>query len=116
MLSDPHNQIPLEKNHIVCENPLLLEIKQFYKKEFALSRKAAQIIHNHMDIWISEEEMGFITLHIVNASMKQRSDILINSIQTSGKRGASDRKSYIQPCGYPAYDSVGCKRRDFKSE
>lgn len=70
-----------EKNHIVCENPLLLEIKQFYKKEFALSRKAAQIIHNHMDIWISEEEMGFITLHIVNASMKQRSDILINSIQ-----------------------------------
>ncbi len=70
-----------EKDHIVCENPLLLEIKQFYKKEFALSQRAAQIIHNHMDIWISEEEMGFITLHIVNASMKQRSDILINSIQ-----------------------------------
>lgn len=70
-----------EKNHIICENPLLMEIKQFYKKEFELSRKAAQIIYNYMNIWISEEEMGFIALHIVNASMKQRSDTLINSIQ-----------------------------------
>ncbi len=70
-----------EKNHIICENPLLMEIKQFYKMEFELSRKAAQIIYNYMNIWISEEEMGFIALHIVNASMKQRSDTLINSIQ-----------------------------------
>ncbi len=70
-----------EKNHIICENPLLMEIRQFYKKEYELSRKAAQIIYNYMNIWISEEEIGFIALHIVNASMKQRSDTLINSIQ-----------------------------------
>ena len=29
-----------EKNHVICENPLLLEIRQFYKEEFMLARKA----------------------------------------------------------------------------
>lgn len=33
-----------EKNHVICENPLLLEIRQFYKKEFMLARKAGEII------------------------------------------------------------------------
>lgn len=37
-----------EKNKVVFQNPLLMEIKQFYKKEFALSKEAAKIIDKHM--------------------------------------------------------------------
>lgn len=70
-----------EKNNTVFQNPLLMEIKQFYKKEFALSQEAAKIIYKHMGISISEDEMGFITLHIVNATLNQRADQLVISLQ-----------------------------------
>lgn len=70
-----------EKTHLVFQNPLLMEIKQFYKKEFALSREAAKIIYKHMGIHISEDEMGFITLHIVNATLNQQADKLVLSLQ-----------------------------------
>lgn len=60
-----------EKNGVVLENPLLLEIKQFYKLEFSLARRAALIIKKHLNLEISEDEIGVITLHIVNASMNQ---------------------------------------------
>lgn len=56
-----------ERKGISCENPLLLEIQQFYRKEYALAGRALQIIKEYMGIQMSEEEQGFITLHIVNA-------------------------------------------------
>ena len=59
-----------ERKGVSCENPLLLEIQQFYRKEYALAGRALQIIKE-----------GFITLHIVNATMPQRSDRLIVSVQ-----------------------------------
>ena len=40
-----------------------------------------QIIKEYMGIQMSEEEQGFISLHIVNATMSQRSDRLIISVQ-----------------------------------
>lgn len=70
-----------EKNNIICENPLLMEIKQFYKEEFKLAKMSAEIIKKHVNIQISEEEMGFITLHIVNASMNQRADNTLKGIK-----------------------------------
>ena len=74
-----------EKNQIVLHNPMLMEIRQFYKKEFALAKEAAKIIYRHMGIHISEDEMGFITLHIVNATLNQRADKLILSLQMIGE-------------------------------
>lgn len=70
-----------ERKGVPCENPLLLEIQQFYRKEYALAGRALQIIKEYMGIQMSEEEQGFITLHIVNATMPQRSDRLIVSVQ-----------------------------------
>lgn len=70
-----------ERKGVTCENPLLLEIQQFYRKEYALAGRALQIIKEYMGIQMSEEEQGFITLHIVNATMPQRSDRLIVSVQ-----------------------------------
>lgn len=70
-----------ERKGVPCENPLLLEIQQFYRKEYALAGRALQIIKDYLGIEMSEEEQGFITLHIVNATMPQRSDRLIVSVQ-----------------------------------
>lgn len=61
-----------EKKGIILANPLLTEIKQFYKQEYELSLHAAKIIEKYLNIRISDDEAGFITLHIVNASMNQR--------------------------------------------
>ena len=70
-----------EKRGVTLDNPMLFEIKQVYRREFMLARRAAEIIHDHLGFWVSEEEMGFITLHIVNATMGQRPDRLIRSTE-----------------------------------
>lgn len=70
-----------EKRGVTLANPMLFEIKHVYRREFDLARRAAEIIHDRLGIWVSEEEVGFITLHIVNATMSERPDHLIHSIE-----------------------------------
>ena len=70
-----------ERKGVPCDNPLLLEIQQFYRKEYGLAGRALQIIKDYLGIQMSDEERGFITLHIVNATMPQRADRLIVSVQ-----------------------------------
>ena len=72
--------IERERAEVPCDNPLLMETRRFYKKEFALAQRAQDIIEQRLGIRVSEGEVGFITLHIVNASMKQRADHLMLSI------------------------------------
>lgn len=78
-----HISMALEREQagIICDNPLLFEIKRFYGREFELALKARGIIRGHLGIEISEAEVGFIALHIVNATMKQRADHLMLSIK-----------------------------------
>lgn len=78
-----HISMVLEREQagIICDNPLLFEIKRFYGREFELALKAREIIRGHLGIEISEAEVGFIALHIVNATMKQRADHLMLSIK-----------------------------------
>ncbi len=78
-----HISMVLEREQagIICDNPLLFEIKRFYGCEFELALKAREIIRGHLGIEISEAEVGFIALHIVNATMKQRADHLMLSIK-----------------------------------
>lgn len=68
-----------EKKNITFENPLLLDIKQFYQKEYNLANKARNIIEGYFDIRVSDDEVGFLTLHIVNASMNQSFDITMRA-------------------------------------
>lgn len=70
-----------ERKGVPCENPLLIEIQQFYRKEYGLAGRALQIIKDYLGIQMSDGERGFITLHIVNATMPQRADRLIVSVQ-----------------------------------
>lgn len=68
-----------EKRGVIIENPLLMDIKQIYKKEYELAKNARKIIEHHLDIRISDHEVGFITLHIVNASMNQDFDVTMRA-------------------------------------
>ncbi len=68
-----------EKKNITFENPLLLDIKQIYQKEYLLANKARNIIERYFDIRVSDHEVGFLTLHIVNASMNQSFDITMRA-------------------------------------
>lgn len=54
---------------ITVQNPLLWEIKQFYKKEFEIAIEAVKMINQNLMIDLSEDEAGFIALHFVNAEL-----------------------------------------------
>lgn len=88
-----------EKKGVILGNPFLIAIKQFYKKEFKLAEKAADIIKKHLGLDISEDEIGTITLHIVNASMNQN---LENTVKAT--RMIQDILNIVQECSECRFD------------
>lgn len=68
-LSD-HISLALErkKNNQELSNKLLNEIKRFYPNEFELGKKAVQSIKEQTGVHLSEDEAGFLALHLINAS------------------------------------------------
>ena len=50
-------------------NPLLWDIRQFYRDEFAAGLKANELIREETGIAFDEEEAGFIAMHFVNAQV-----------------------------------------------
>lgn len=59
------------------QNILLPEIKSVYKKEFEVSLRAVQYINSEMDVHLSEDEAGFIVLHLIN-NLEEKSEKLDN--------------------------------------
>lgn len=58
------------------KNALLSEIQNFYPVEYAIGKKATEMINERFSIKLSDDEAGFIALHIVNAAL----DTNINDI------------------------------------
>lgn len=52
---------------ITLNNALLWEIKRFYPQEYMLGKYAVEQINSQLGLGFSEDEAGFIALHIVNA-------------------------------------------------
>lgn len=48
-------------------NPLLWEVKQFYKSEYLIGKYAVELIEKRLGIQMTEDEAANIALHIVNA-------------------------------------------------
>ena len=65
-----------EREGIVLENPLLPDIRQLYPRPYALAEKAAAVIAAHTGVAVSENEVGFIALHIVSASTDDSGSLL----------------------------------------
>lgn len=58
-------------NHIVLQNRMLWEIKQFYPKEYKISRKVVAFLNQELSVELPEEEAGNIAFHLVNAQSEQ---------------------------------------------
>ncbi|MBO5237950.1 MAG: PRD domain-containing protein [Lachnospiraceae bacterium] len=61
--------IERQKQGIQIRNALLWEIKRFYNHEYLIGKEALDIIERRLEIRLSEDEAGFIALHIVNAQL-----------------------------------------------
>lgn len=55
------------KEKMMFTNPLLNEIKTFYKEEYLIGEYAVALIERRIGITLPVDEAGFIALHIVNA-------------------------------------------------
>ncbi len=53
-------------------NPFIYEIKALYPDEFTIGKRAAKMIKDRLGVIISEDEMGFIALHIHSARQSKK--------------------------------------------
>lgn len=61
--------IERQKQGLEYSNPLLIEIKQFYPKEYQIGKYAVGLIRDKLKVNLIKDEAGFIALHIVNAQL-----------------------------------------------
>ncbi|HHX61404.1 MAG TPA: PRD domain-containing protein [Epulopiscium sp.] len=61
--------IERKKQGLEYSNPLLIEIKRFYPKEYKIGKYAVGLIRDKLNIDLIKDEVGFIALHIVNAQL-----------------------------------------------
>ena len=59
-----------KKTGLEYKNEMLWEIKNFYPVEYAQGKQSIAIIRDKLGAELSEDEAGFIALHIVNAEME----------------------------------------------
>lgn len=52
---------------IVLKNPLLWDIKRFYKDEFEIGQKSIKVVEEETGVRLLEDEAAFIAIHFVNA-------------------------------------------------
>lgn len=55
------------KQKMIFTNPLLNEVKTFYKEEYLVGEYAVALIERKIGVKLPVDEAGFIALHIVNA-------------------------------------------------
>lgn len=58
---------------IELSNVLLLDIKQFYEKEYEIGVHALEIIEDELGVTLPEDEAGCIALHIINVMVNEGS-------------------------------------------
>ena len=58
-----------KKQGIEVKNVLLWDIQKFYRDEYKVGRYAIALIRERFNVELSEDEAGFIALHIVNGQL-----------------------------------------------
>ncbi|WP_051905576.1 BglG family transcription antiterminator LicT [Pantoea sp. NGS-ED-1003] len=64
-----HYAIERQKQGLSLKNALLWEIRRFYPHEYAMGEEACAIIARRLNIQLSEDEAGFIALHLITAQL-----------------------------------------------
>jgi beta-glucoside operon transcriptional antiterminator len=75
-----HISFALERHAqgLPIKNPMLWEIKRFYKDEFDIGKATLQIIEAKLGVALPEDEAGNIALHLVNAELNEEMPNLVN--------------------------------------
>ncbi|KAF1302332.1 MULTISPECIES: BglG family transcription antiterminator LicT [Enterococcus] len=66
-----YTAIERSKNNISVPNILLWDIKRLFPKEFQVGKKATEKISEYYQVQLSEDEAGFIALHLVNGQTEE---------------------------------------------
>lgn len=77
-----------KKQGIDVKNVMLWDIQKFYRHEFEVGKYAIALIKERFGIELTEDEAGFIALHIVNSQLNLQTDtvkeitVLMQEIET----------------------------------
>lgn len=68
-----HINYAIEHTHegFDIKNPLLYEIRTLYPKEYDVARDGLHKINQYFNVTLPKDEIGFIAMHIVNASLDE---------------------------------------------
>ena len=61
--------IERKKNGMEFSNPLMDSISEYFPDEFALGKYCLEKINNTLNVHLSNDEAGFIAMHIINARL-----------------------------------------------
>lgn len=64
-----YSAITRKEENISVTNFLLWDIKRFFPKEFEIGIEATALIYQETKVQLSEDEAGFIALHLVNSQL-----------------------------------------------
>ncbi|MEQ6961437.1 PRD domain-containing protein [Staphylococcus arlettae] len=68
-----HINYAIERTHngFDIKNPLLYEIRSLYPKEYDVASHGLHKINHYFNVTLPKDEIGFIAMHIVNASLDE---------------------------------------------
>lgn len=85
---DEHLLIPLTdhiffavrrfKMNLSLTNPMLYDLKRFFPQEYTVGKKAQQLVHNLAGIPFSDDEAGFIAIHLIEHELHNSQSRITN--------------------------------------
>lgn len=76
-----YSSIQRGKKNIQVKNFLLWDIKRFFPIELEIAREAVQMVNRQMNVDLTDDEAGFLALHITNAEIDSNHDDAISLTQ-----------------------------------
>ncbi|MBO0441458.1 BglG family transcription antiterminator LicT [Candidatus Enterococcus ikei] len=76
-----HSSIQRAKKNIQVKNFLLWDIKRFFPVELEIARSAIQMVNQQLDVALTDDEAGFLALHITNAQLDSNHEDAISLTQ-----------------------------------
>ena len=67
-----NSAIERHKQGIEIKNILLWDIKRFFPEDYEIGKEGLELVNERFNLSLSEEEAGFITLHLINAEMSDK--------------------------------------------
>jgi len=62
-----HMAVKRAREGVLLSNPLKWDVARFYPDEFAVGKKAVEVINNSQEVALTDDEAAFIAVHFINA-------------------------------------------------